>query len=234
MSRGRGLVLFDLDGTLVDSAPDIADAVDIALEACGRTPIGEAETRAYIGNGAARLVHRALTGCRDGEADPATFDTAYGAFLEAYAERVFCRSRLYPGAQHTLATLSHADWRLGCITNKPARFMHALLDAAGLGEWFAVALGADSLERKKPDPAPLRHAAESLGFSAAQAAMVGDSATDVDAALAAGMLAIAVDYGYAGGVDLRARGAVTVIDKLERLPLLLEQLLPHGAPPASA
>ncbi|MGR8921862.1 MAG: phosphoglycolate phosphatase [Gammaproteobacteria bacterium] len=226
MSRARGLVLFDLDGTLVDSAPDIADAVDLALDACGRAPIGEAQTRTYIGNGAARLIHRALTRSTDRDADAATFEVAYRAFLAAYAERVFLRSALYPGAARALRALGAAGWRLGCVTNKPERFMHAVLEAAGLDECFDLALGGDTLGQQKPHPEPLRHAARTLGFGTAQTVMVGDSATDVDAAVAAGVLPIAVDYGYAGGVDLAARGAIRVIGRLDELPPLLEHLRP--------
>jgi len=221
MSQARGLALFDLDGTLVDSAPDIADAVDIALAACGRAPLGEAVVRGLIGNGAVRLIHRALTGQADGEAEAGLHAEAYRHFVDAYQPRVFCRTRLFPGVEEVLTRLAAAGWALGCVTNKPARFTIPLLAAAGIAARFAVTLSGDSLPTRKPDAAPIVHAAASLGVALGDVVMVGDSVTDLRAAQNAGVRAICVSFGYHAGVDLAAEGAYAMLDDMRQLlPLL--------------
>ncbi len=216
-----GLALFDLDGTLVDSAPDIADAVDIAMQACGRPVLGEALVRGLIGNGAARLIHRALTGQHHGDADPALHAQAYGFFVDAYQPRVFTRTRLFPGVEEVLARLAAAGWMLGCVTNKPARFTAPLLSAAGIAHYFGVVLCGDSLPTKKPAPEPILHAAAVLGVALPQVVMIGDSLADLHAAHNAGVRAVCVSFGYHGGVDLAAEGAQHLIDDMRALlPLL--------------
>lgn len=221
MSKATGLALFDLDGTLVDSAPDIADAVDIALEACGHAPLGEAMVRELIGNGAVRLMHRALTGTRDGEADAALHAKAYQHFVAAYQPRVFSRTRLFAGVEDVLIRLAAGGWALGCVTNKPARFTAPLLAAAGIAERFAVTLSGDSLPTKKPAPEPIWHAAATLGVALAKVVMIGDSITDLHAAQNAGVRSVCVSFGYHAGADLAAEGADHVIEDLrELLPLL--------------
>ena len=221
MSSVPGLALFDLDGTLVDSAPDIADAVDIAMQACGRPTLGEAVVRGLIGNGAARLIHRALTGQHDGDADAALHARAYQAFIDAYQPRVFTRTRLFPGVADVLARLSAAGWMLGCVTNKPARFTAPLLAAAGLAHYYGGVLSGDSLPTKKPAPEPILHAAATLGVALPRVVMIGDSLADLRAAQNAGVRAVCVSFGYAGGVDLAAEGAEHIIDDMRALlPLL--------------
>ena len=221
MNKPTGLALFDLDGTLVDSAPDIADAVDIALAACGRAPIGEKVVRGLIGHGAVRLMHRALTGRDDGEAEPSLHAEAYQHFVDAYQPRVFKRTRLFPGVEEVLAALAAAGWALGCVTNKPARFTVPLLAAAGIAERFAVTLSGDSLPTSKPAPEPILHAATAVGVALSAVVMIGDSVTDLRAAHNAGVRAVCVSFGYHGGVDLAAEGAHAIIDDIrELLPLL--------------
>lgn len=219
------LVLLDLDGTLVDSAPDIADAVDRALADHGWPPRGEAAVRGYIGEGAARLVHRAITGEPDGVADTKAFERVHGSFLAHYESRVYRRSRLYPQVAETLSGLTAAGWTLGCVTNKPGRFTEAVLEAAGIRPHFELVLSGDSLQRRKPDPAPILHACDTLGTSPARTAMVGDSPTDLAAAKEAGVVAVCVSYGYAGGADLEALGADATIDAFGDLPDALGRLL---------
>lgn len=215
-----GLALFDLDGTLVDSAPDIADAVDVALTACGHAPIGEGAVRNYIGNGAQRLLHCALTGARDGEAEPALHAQAYAEFVAAYQTRLFVRTRIFAGVVDVLAMLASRGWLLGCITNKPQRFTRPLLQAAELEQYFGIVLSGDSLATKKPDPEPILHAAALLQVPLARVVMVGDSSADLDAARNAGVAAIAVSYGYAGGTDLTCYGVPVIADLRALLPLL--------------
>ena len=221
MTTPAGLALFDLDGTLVDSAPDIADAVDIALAACGRAPIGEEVVRGLLGNGAVRLIHRALTGRHDGEADASLYAEAYRQFVDAYQPRVFKRTRLFPGVEEVLVGLTAAGWTLGCVTNKPARFTVPLLTAAGIAKHFAVTLSGDSLPTKKPAAEPILHAATAVGVALSGVVMIGDSVTDLSAARNAGVRAICVSFGYHAGVDLAAAGAHAMIDDMrELLPLL--------------
>ncbi len=221
MTEPVGLALFDLDGTLVDSAPDIADAVDIALIACGRAPLGEGAVRGLIGNGAVRLMHRALTGSHDGDAEAGLHAEAYQHFVDAYQPRVFKRTRLFPGVEEVLGRLAAAGWALACVTNKPARFTEPLLAAAGIADYFALTLSGDSLPTKKPAPEPILHAAAALGIARPQVVMIGDSVTDLRAAQNAGVRAVCVSFGYHGGVDLAAEGAHAMIDDMrELLPLL--------------
>ncbi|MCB1746616.1 MAG: phosphoglycolate phosphatase [Gammaproteobacteria bacterium] len=217
MNAPRRAVLFDLDGTLVDSAPDIAVAVDHALTTHGHAAIGESRVRDYIGHGAARLIHRALTGAVDDDAAPASFDPVFAAFLDAYAVRLCVKTRIYPGVMAILATLAARGWALGVVTNKPARFTAPLLDTLGLSGHFGCVLSGDSLAQKKPDPAPLREAARQLGVAPTALVMVGDSAADVGAARAAGVPVVCVSYGYAGGIDPHALGADAVIDTMDAL-----------------
>ena len=221
MSTARGLALFDLDGTLVDSAPDIADALDIAMQACGHAPLGETAVRGLIGHGAVRLIHRALTGQHDGEADASLHARAYQYFVAAYQPRVYSRTRLFPGVEEVLGRLTAAGWALGCVTNKPARFTVPLLAAAGIAHYFDVILSGDSLATKKPAPEPILHAAAVLAVELPRVVMIGDSLADLRAAQNAGVRALGVSFGYGGGVDLAAEGAEVVIDDLrELLPLL--------------
>ena len=189
--------------------------------ACGRAPIGEAMVRGLIGNGAVRLMHRALTGRHDGEADASLHAEAYQHFVDAYQPRVFRRTRLFPGVPEVLTRLAAAGWVLGCVTNKPARFTAPLLTAAGITECFAVTLSGDSLPTKKPAPEPILQAAAALGVALAKVVMVGDSITDLRAARNAGVRAVCVSFGYHAGVDLAAEGADAIIDDMrELLPLL--------------
>jgi len=223
------LALFDLDGTLVDSAPDLADAVNVALAAHGIAALPQDTVRGYIGNGAARLIHRAVTGDFDGEAEPALFNHVYEDFLTAYDARVFVRTQVYDGVTATLQLLRAAGWRLACVTNKPARFTEPLLARAGLARLLDLAVSGDTLPVKKPDPEPLLHAARSLGVAVARSVMVGDSVTDLGAARNAGMPAVCVSFGYHGGEDLAAHGALEVIDHMAELPALLERVVGGAA-----
>jgi phosphoglycolate phosphatase len=219
------LVLFDLDGTLVDSAPDIAVAANAALIAVGHAARSEEEIRYFIGSGAERLIHRCLTGQRDEDALPSLHEAAYAEFQRQYAAHVSARSRLFPGVLETLATLSAAGMPMGCITNKPERFTHPLLKDLGLSGYFRIVLGGDSLPVKKPDPAPLLHAAEACGVSPQESVMVGDSLTDLAAARAAGMRIFCVSHGYPAGVDLRTHAPDAWVDDMrDFLPTLLAEV----------
>ncbi len=217
------MILIDLDGTLVDSVPDLAYCVDAMLQALGRPAQGEARVRDWVGNGVERLVRRALTGTLDGEPDEASFRQAYPLFLDLYSRHTSERSRLYPGAREGLDYLASAGYALGCVTNKAARFSEPLLRALGVYEAFGILISGDTLARQKPDPMPLLHAAEHFRVQPADALMVGDSISDVKAARAAGFQVVCVSYGYNHGIDIREAGPDAVIDSLAELQGLLEQ-----------
>jgi phosphoglycolate phosphatase len=215
------VALIDLDGTLVDSVPDLAQSVDAMMAALGLAPHGETAVRNWVGNGVERLVKRALTGSLDGEPSAADFDRAYPIFLDLYAAHNGKRSRLYPGVRDGLAVLEGRGIRVGCVTNKAARFTEPLLAALGIYERFDIIISGDTLPEKKPSPLPLLHAAQHFGVAPADVLMVGDSISDVKAARAAGFPVVCVSYGYNHGRDIREAEPDAIIDSLAELDGLL-------------
>lgn len=211
------MVMIDLDGTLINTAPDLADCVNIMLERMGRDPWPLDKVSGWIGNGVSRLVKRALTDSMDGEPDSDDYEKGYALFLEAYGENVSAKSRPYDGVVAGLEKLKDMGFRLACVTNKAESFTLPLLADLELDEYFELVVSGDSLPRKKPDPLPLTHACEYFGITPDQGILVGDSANDVKAAIAAGMPVICVNYGYNQGVDLTTLQTQGVIDSLEKL-----------------
>jgi phosphoglycolate phosphatase len=217
------MILIDVDGTLVDSVPDLAYCVDEMMKRLGMPVHGEAKVRDWVGNGVERLVRRALIGRLDGEPDEALYQKAYPIFIELYAEHTSQRSRLYPGVRRGLDALNKAGYRLGCVTNKAAQFTEPLLKAMGVYDDFAIVISGDTLPKKKPDPLPLLHAAEFFRARPANCLMVGDSVSDVKAARAAGFAIACMSYGYNHGRDIREAGPDAVLDSLDELPGLLKE-----------
>jgi phosphoglycolate phosphatase len=220
------LILIDLDGTLIDTVPDLADAVDVMMRALGMPERGEHSVRQWIGNGAERLVRRALIDSLDGEPDDELFRRAYPVFLQAYESNVCELSRPYPGVLEGLAFLKSAGYRVGCVTNKPARYTEPLLKALGMFDDFAIVVSGDTLPQQKPHPEPLLHAARFFGVAPESALMIGDSINDVRAARAAGFAVVCVPYGYNHGHDIREADPDAVIDSLEALRDLLAATAP--------
>jgi len=218
-----GMILIDVDGTLVDSVPDLAYCVDEMMDRLGRTGHGEAKVRNWVGNGVERLVRRALIGQLDGEPPEADFEQAYPIFMELYRDNTSKRSRLYPGIREGLDWLASAGYHLGCVTNKAAQFTEPLLRDLGVRDAFQIVISGDTLPRKKPDPLPLLHAAGFFGVAPKQALMVGDSVSDVKAARAAGFSIVCMSYGYNHGMDIREAGPDAVIDSLVEIRSLLSQ-----------
>ena len=216
------MVLIDVDGTLVDSVPDLAYCVDEMMKQLGMPVHGEAKVREWVGNGVERLTRRALIGQLEGEPDDALFEKAYPIFMALYAENTSKRSLLYPGVKEGLAYLKSADYKLGCVTNKAAQFTLPLLQDLGIHDEFEIIVSGDTLPKKKPDPMPLLHVAEQLGVTPAEATMLGDSVSDVKAARAAGFQIICMSYGYNHGVDIREANPDAVIDSMAELEGLLE------------
>lgn len=212
-----GMVLIDVDGTLVDSVPDLAFCVDALMAELGRPGYGEAVVRNWVGNGVERLVRRALTGSLDGEPSNADFAHAYPIFDRLYAENTSKRSRLYPGVKEGIVWLQQRRYRLGCVTNKAARFTEPLLADLGVADAFEIVISGDTLPEKKPSPLPLLHAATHFNVAPAAALMVGDSVSDVKASRAAGFTIVCMSYGYNHGRDIREMGPDAVIDSMVEL-----------------
>jgi phosphoglycolate phosphatase len=222
------LVAFDLDGTLVDSAVDIARAVDRALASLGRPTHGVDEVKGWVGEGLTVLLKRALTGKLDGEPDPALLIRCREEFRRFYKEGLCVDTRFYPGAREVLDMLGDR-YRLACITNKAAEYTEPLLKQLGVYERFDLVVSGDTLGALKPDPAGLLYAASLMGAPPAACCMVGDSRNDILAAKAAGFRAVAVSYGYRQGVDLTALGAETELNSLTELPAWIEGLAAGAA-----
>lgn len=214
------LLAFDLDGTLIDSVPDLADAVDQMLTALNRPAAGADKVRSWVGQGAVVLVKRALAdGIEIAGIDETSelFMQAYAAFLTAYDANKGAKTRCYEGI---FALLDYAKARripMALITNKPYRFVPEILEQLNLDGYFDLVLGGDSLQEKKPSPMPLLHAAEQLNANPTNSLMIGDSITDISAGQAAGFRTLAVRYGYDHGVPVDQCGADLVVDSLAEL-----------------
>ena len=223
MIKKPEMVLIDVDGTLVDSVPDLAYCVDEMMKQLDMPTHGEDKVREWVGNGVERLTRRALIGQLNGEPDDALFEKAYPIFLDLYAENTSKRSELYPGVKEGVAYLKAAGYKLGCVTNKAEQFTVPLLKDLGIYDNFEIVICGDTLAKKKPDPLPLLHAAEFFGVKPENAMMLGDSMSDVKAARAAGFQIVCMSYGYNHGEDIRDYNPDAVIDSMVELEGLLAQ-----------
>lgn len=220
---GRGhpsALLFDLDGTLLDSVPDLAQAVDRMLVDLGFTAAGEPLVRRWVGNGSRKLVQRALADARgvDGADLPdADIDASQQLFFRHYGACCTERSRLYDGVIVALERWAGRGVPMACVTNKPGRFTEPLLDHFDLRRFLPVAISGDTLPTRKPDPQMLFEACQRLGAEPARAWMIGDSRNDVQAARAAGMAAICVSYGYNHGRPVAEERPDRLLDSLADL-----------------
>ncbi|MES9874038.1 MAG: phosphoglycolate phosphatase [Candidatus Sedimenticola sp. 6PFRAG7] len=217
------LILIDLDGTLVDSVPDLAYCVDTMMEKIGRPAYGEDRVRDWVGNGVERLTRRALIGQLEGEPTDEDFEKAYPIFLDLYDKHNGEKSGLYPGVREGLNYLKTTGIRMGCVTNKAAQFTVPLLKALGVYDDFEIVISGDTLPKKKPDPMPLLHGAKHFGVDPSECMMLGDSVSDVKAARAAGFGIICMSYGYNHGNDIRDANPDHVIDSFVELKGLLTE-----------
>ncbi|MGD2167660.1 MAG: phosphoglycolate phosphatase [Gammaproteobacteria bacterium] len=217
------LLCFDLDGTLVDSAPDLNYALGEALEAVGLQPPTEAQTRSWIGHGIDRLLARALESAdsRDRE----TFAAALRAFHASYSQNLFNRSRLYPGVEAVLESLRASGRRICCITNKRTDYAIALLAQTGISDMFEFTFGGDSFAEKKPHPRQLLEATRRAQVAATRCVMIGDSDTDSAAAKAAGFAFVWAAFGYCGELRSRDNRAIARADSFSAIPATLGSLL---------
>ena len=213
LSSVRALI-FDLDGTLIDSKQDLIRSVNAMLVETGREPLHEDTVSSYIGHGAPRLVARALgNGATEEECE-----RALRFFLAHYDAHKLDSTRAYPGV--TEALLELRDFPMAVLTNKPVRASSKILEGLGLASFFRAAYGGNSFETKKPDPLGAKKILEELGVAPAQALMVGDSDVDVQTARNTGTLAAAVNYGF-GTHDRAAYPADIYLDRLTELAAML-------------
>jgi len=218
------LILIDVDGTLVDSVPDLAYCIDEMMKQLDMPVRGIDAVREWVGNGVERLTKRALVNALSGEPDAGLFAKAMPIFNTLYAVNNSQRSNLYPGVLESLeAFKADPDYRVGCVTNKAARFTIPILEDLGIKDFFEIIICGDTLEKKKPDPLPLLHVAEKLGIKPENALMLGDSMSDVKAARAAGFKIVCMSYGYNHGEDIRDYNPDAVIDTMTEFSGLIKQ-----------
>ena len=216
MSKTRRAVLFDLDGTLVDSAPNIHAALNETLTSIGVKPLDLTTVKSYVGGGARRLVECALEGAGR-TSPPECIDQLLERFLIAYRKTPASLSRLYPDASELLTQLSQDGRTLGVVTNKPHDLSLAILEALSIRHMFAAVAASKPGQTLKPAPALILAALEVLGIEAEQTVMVGDSRTDLEAARAAGCRIILVTHGYSRE-PVETLGADAVISHFRDLP----------------
>jgi phosphoglycolate phosphatase len=209
--------IFDLDGTLVDSAPDLIGACNRVLRELGRDQVPLSVGRGWIGNGARRLMERALIGSFEGVAPADLLDQAFSMFLKFYREGLCVDSRLYPSVKETLTRLVGQDKRLACVTNKPSAFTRPLLELLDLDGFFDPIVSGDDLPKKKPDPMPLQHVLNTWGMNPEDCLMVGDSVSDCGAARVCGMPVVLVNYGYSQGMNLESLAPGAMIDSIDQI-----------------
>ncbi len=217
-------VILDLDGTLVDTAVDIAAAVNAMLVELGREPLTLEQVTSYVGRGTEVLVHRALTGELEGEASRELFGKAFDAFRLHYRRENGVRSKPYPGVLEGLATMRGRGLKLAVVTNKPSDFTLPLLAATDIDSFFDLVVSGDTLATKKPEPDPMLHVCQRFGFEPARMVAIGDSTHDVRAARAAGIPVIVVPYGYNEGRDVRELDADAIVATLRDAAGLIDPI----------
>lgn len=191
-------IVVDLDGTLLNSAPELGEAANRMLLEMGYPPASPESLASYIGNGVGWLVKRALTGQMHATPDAALFEHAMPIFDRHYSD-LLLGSKPYDGVIEGLEAMRAAGFRLGCITNKPERYTWPLLEGSGLAKYFEFVVCGDTLPEKKPHPLPLFAAAEFFGVAVEKLLLIGDSLNDALAARAAGCTVFCVPYGYNHG-----------------------------------
>jgi len=211
------LMMFDLDGTLVDTAGDIADALNELLREAGLRPASDDQVRRWVGHGSRRLLQAALRATEAPERadDDTVLDRLLARYQQFYVQRCGGRSACYPAVRETLARLQANGVKLAIVSNREAQLARLILASQQLDGCFGLVIGGDSLATKKPDALPVRHAMAYFGVSAGDALMIGDSVTDVGAAHAAGVRCWLLPYGYNGGQPVETAGADRIIERLD-------------------
>jgi phosphoglycolate phosphatase len=216
-------LVFDLDGTLVDTAPDLLGALNAVLIREGRRKVNLDDLRHLVGHGARAMLGEAMQMTGEAAA-PERLPGLIDAFIAHYREHIAAESRLFPDVETTLAALASDGARLGVLTNKPQELTDLLLPAVGLARFFGAIHGAGRLDVNKPDARVYRHVLEELGGVGLGSVMIGDSATDVATARAAGVPVILLSYGYTPE-PARTLGADAVLDDFRDVPAEVRRLL---------
>jgi phosphoglycolate phosphatase len=219
MLQPKKLLIFDLDGTLIDSALDLGLSINLMLKKFHKEPFDEEQIHHWVGNGALMLVQRSLSASReiDPTLDPTIVEEALECFLDIYQENLARATVPYEGVIDTLQQLKQRGYTLALVTNKPYRFVDPLLERLGLDNLFEMILGGDSLSKKKPDPMPLLHVANAFETLPSQTLMVGDSKNDILASHRANMECVGVTYGYNYGEDIDTYNPTVTIDSFSEL-----------------
>lgn len=213
-------IVIDLDGTLLHTAPELSEAANRMLREMDYAPVSPELLASYIGNGISWLVKRALTGDMHATPDAALFDHALPIFEKHYTE-LLLQSRPFDGVIEGLDAMQAAGFRLGCVTNKLARYTEPLLQGVGLAKYFEIVISGDTLAEKKPHPMQLLHAAKFFGVPVEKLLLIGDSLSDTLAARAAGCPVFCVPYGYNHGEPAETLDQDAVIKNLAAaLPLI--------------
>lgn len=217
-------VMIDLDGTLLDTIPDLAAAANGMLTELGRAPLPLATIRNFVGKGIANLIERTLTNSMDGKPDAAEFERAVPIYERCYREANGKHTTMYDGVMEGLNTLRASGYPLACVTNKSERFTLPLLDYVKMSHYFKTVVAGDTLPQKKPDPAPLLHACTQLNVAPREMLMIGDSLNDAQAARAAGCPVFCVTYGYNEGHDVRTLDVDAIVGSLVEATTLITKL----------
>ena len=215
-------VLLDLDGTLLDTAPEIAAAAADMLSELGLDPVDPLRVREFIGKGIPHLVRRTLEASLGRAPDERRVGSAMEGFFFHYAKRHGRMSKPYPGVLEGITELRAKGFALACVTNKTAQFTIPLLEATGLAGFFPVVVSGDTMPKKKPAPDPLLEACRRLGIPALEALMIGDSRNDALAARAAGCPVLLVPYGYTEGEDVQGIDCDGIVPSLLHVAGLLK------------
>ena len=207
-------LIIDLDGTLLDTAPDLAAAANAVRADFALSALSLERVSSFVGKGAESLMHRSLTDSLDGQVSAERLAQALGRFEHHYQSLNGVLAKLYPGVVEGLQAMQAKGLRLCCVTNKPYAFSIALLELKGLAPYFEFVIGGDTLPKRKPDPMPLIVACERFGLAASQVLAIGDSMNDALAARAAGLPVFAVPYGYNEGRGLDTLDVDAIVESL--------------------
>lgn len=216
-------IVLDLDGTMLDSAPQLAEAANRMLREMDYAPVSQELLASYIGNGIGWLVKRALTGEMHATPDAALYEHAMPIFEKHYTE-LLLGSKPYDGVIEGLEAMRTAGFQMGCLTNKASRFTGPLLEGAGLAKYFGIVVSGDTLPEKKPHPLPVLHAAKFFGTPVEQLLVIGDSLNDTLAARAAGCPVFCVPYGYNHGEPAETLDSDAVIPNLSAALQLIRRV----------
>lgn len=212
----RSLILFDLDGTLVDSAADLYRAMNLSLAKLGLPLVTEAQVRVWVGKGVAKLCEAVLNHLF-GQVDAQQQAQLLSTFMQVYAQELCVDTQVYEGVLPFLDYCQAQHIAMACVTNKPEHLARGILDVLQLATYFKMVVGGDSLAERKPHPLPLLHCVEQEGVSVAETLMIGDSSNDVEAARRAGIDCIVVSYGYNHGESIYDCQPQQVVDRLAEL-----------------